>query len=565
MLNTRAIAFKQQPVIGLCVATLGVILAWEIGGWIVAGNLVQMAYLAVAIAMAVVALGILGNWRSGVYMFLIWLVFEDLIRKYLGNNMAIFFAKDVLAALIYISFIRAIRKHHEKAFRPPFLLAISLFFWWAVLQIFNPYSPSTLYGALGLKIYFFYAPLMFVGYALVRNDQDLRRFLTVVLSVAAVVAGLGIIQAVVGPQFLNPATLAPEIRELGALDKVTPLTQQILHLPSSVFVSTGRYSQYLFCSFVLGLGAAGYLLLQGGRGRRFVYISLGLVAVGVLFSGTRGPLILSVCSAGVMSLAFLWGAPWRNRQVHRVLKGVRHSVIVMGMCLALAALVVPGEVGKRWNFYSETLSPSSSAYELSTRVWDYPVHELMLAFSEPQWAVGHGTGTASLGMQYVARLLGQRQPQFAVENGYGTILVEFGIVGLILWLICTAAVVISCWRVVLKLRETRMFPIGFAVFWFALVLLFPQTYGTLNVYQDYVQNAMLWLLVGIAFRLPELIESQPAASTAHAAKLRPSLAASSGRSICHVRGRWNYGTEPIRVAGYFCGTDDRCTLSSRTR
>ena len=37
-----------------------------------------------------------------------------------------------------------------------------------------------------------------------------------------------------------------------------------------------------------------------------------------------------------MSLAFLWGASWRSRQVYRVLKGVRHSIIVMGICLALA-------------------------------------------------------------------------------------------------------------------------------------------------------------------------------------------------------------------------------------
>ena len=222
MLNSRTISIKHQTVVGLCVTVLGVLLAREIGGWIVAGDLTQVGYLAVAAAVVAVSIGILRNWRSGVYMFLIWLVFEDLVRKYLGNNMVIFFAKDVLAALIYISIIRAVGNHQEKAFRPPFLLAISFFFWWAAIQIFNPYSPSPLYGVLGLKIYFFYLPCTFAGYALIRNDQDLRRLLTVILSAATVVAGLGIIQAVVGPQFLNPATLAPEIRELAALDKITP-------------------------------------------------------------------------------------------------------------------------------------------------------------------------------------------------------------------------------------------------------------------------------------------------------------------------------------------------------
>jgi hypothetical protein len=522
MLNARAISIKQQNVIGLCVVIFGLLLAWEIGEWIVAGNLIQVGFLAVVAAVAVVSLSILRNWRSGVYMFLIWLVFEDLVRKYLGNNMAIFFAKDVLAALIYISIIRAVRNHHEKTFRPPFLLAIGVFFWWAAMQIFNPYSPSPLYGALGLKIYFFYVPCIFAGYALVRDDQDLRRFLTVVLSVATVVAGLGIIQAVVGPQFLNPPTLALEIRELAALEKVTPITHQIFNLPSSVFVSAGRYGQYLFSSVVLGMGAAGYLLLHGGRGRKLVLVSLGVIAVGVLFCGSRGVLILSVVSAGVMCLAFLWGAPWRNRQVYRVLKATRHSIIVIGICLALAALFLPEEVSKRWNFYSETLSPSSSAYELSYRTWDYPVHEFMLAFSGSHWAVGNGTGTASLGMQYVAKILGERPPQLSVESGFGSLLAEFGIAGPILWLIWTTALVISCWRVVLKLRQTRMFPLGFAAFWFAFVLLFPETFGSINSYQDYVMNATLWLFVGIMYRLPELVAMRPVASTDPAVTLRSS-------------------------------------------
>jgi len=45
--------------------------------------------------------------------------------------------------------------------------------------------------------------------------------------------------------------------------------------------------------------------------------------------------------------------------------------------------------------------------------------------------------------------------------------------------------------------------------WFAFILLFPETFGSMNNYQDYVENAYLWLLVGILFRLPEMIASGP--------------------------------------------------------
>jgi hypothetical protein len=188
--------------------------------------------------------------------------------------------------------------------------------------------------------------------------------------------------------------------------------------------------------------------------------------------------------------------------------------MVMGICLALAAFIVPDEVATRLNFYSETLSPSSGSYELSYRAWDYPILQFTRAFSGSHSIVGNGTGTASLGMQYVARLLGERPPQLSVESGYGSLLAEFGIAGPVLWLLWATTLVISCWRVVLKLRQSRMFPLGFAVFWFALVLLFPETFGSINSYQDYVMNAMLWLLVGILYRLPELIVTRPVPLTA---------------------------------------------------
>jgi hypothetical protein len=511
MLNGRATLFKQQSIVGLAVCVLGLLLAREMGGWIAEGNFTELELFSVAGAAAAIGVGILRNWRSGTYVFLVWLVFEDLIRKYLGNNMAIFFAKDVLAGLIYVSLYLAIRNRRDRWLRPPFLFALSFFFWFAFLQIFNPYSPNFLYGALGLKVYFFYVPLVFVGYALVRTERDLWRLLIVVMLLVAAVSGLGIIQAIAGPGFMSPATLAPEIRELGALEKVTPITHEVFNLPASVFVSAGRYSEFLFLSAVLGLGAACYSLLQRERWRWVVFASLGLVAVGVLLSGSRGTLILSMVSSAVMSLAFLWGAPWRTRDLYRMLKAIRRSAIIMGMCLSLAVLCFPKEIGSRWNFYSETLSPSSTAYEFTNRTWDYPIHNLMLAFSEPRWLTGNGTGTVSLGAQYVARLLHQRRPGWGVESGYGGILVELGIFGLILWLLWTTALVIGCWRVVRRLRQTPMFPIGFAVFWFALVLLFPQTFGSLNSYQDYAANAFLWLLVGILYRLPELIVTRPVA------------------------------------------------------
>ena len=45
------------------------------------------------------------------------------------------------------------------------------------MQVFNTESPSVVYGLLGLKLYFYYVPLMFVGYALIDTNRDLERLL----------------------------------------------------------------------------------------------------------------------------------------------------------------------------------------------------------------------------------------------------------------------------------------------------------------------------------------------------------------------------------------------------
>ena len=178
-MNLRAsTSVNQQTVVGLGLVALSLLLAYEIGGWIAGEDLRQVEYVFVAAAVAVASVAILRNWRTGFYIFLTWVVFEDAVRKYLGNNMLIYFAKDFLVLLIYFALYNSIRNKRDRIFRPPFLVALSLFFWWAVIQVLNPNSPSYLYGLLGLKIDFFYAPLMLVGYALIRTDEDLQQFLT---------------------------------------------------------------------------------------------------------------------------------------------------------------------------------------------------------------------------------------------------------------------------------------------------------------------------------------------------------------------------------------------------
>ena len=117
---------------------VGAFAAYEAAQYVINDDMIGLAYAGGCIVGGAVVVGILNNWRNGVYFFLSWLLFEDFVRKFLGNNMAIYFIKDFLVLVVYISFFAAYRRKEVKFFRPPFLMPLLIFIWFGALQIFNP-------------------------------------------------------------------------------------------------------------------------------------------------------------------------------------------------------------------------------------------------------------------------------------------------------------------------------------------------------------------------------------------------------------------------------------------
>jgi hypothetical protein len=510
-------AAGKRQIQGVVVGLLIFGLVWEMASWIVAGS--DRTLILFGLGMVVIALvvHILNDWRFGVLLFLVWLLFEDLPRKYLGNSMMLYFAKDFLIGVAYISFFAAVRKRQVELFKFPFRLPLLFFFWFAFIQVFNTWSPNVLYGLLGLKLYFFYAPLMLLGYALLERPKDLERLLVVNIIAGTIIAGLGVAQSVIGIGFLTPEDSAAELYELSHVTRISPVTHREVFATSSVFVSAGRFSFYLILLWILTFGALGYLLLSRRSGAKYGFFAIGVVTVAVMITGTRTPFVFVIGSALVMTAAFLWGAPWRWGQGHRLVTALRRAFLVGGIALILMVEVFPNVIGVNWAFISETMAYKGQGSELANRSWDYPVRNLAKAFQNERWVYGYGTGVSSLGMQYVARLLDQPMIDIGVESGYGALVVEMGVLGLVLWVSWVAALLWSGWRIVKQLRQTVYFPIAFAIWWYAVVLLVLLMYLGLQSYQNFVNNAYLWLLIGILFRLPKLAQMpQPVPLPKHA-------------------------------------------------
>ena len=504
---------------------LFVVAAYEFSELVLAGDMMGFAYVALLAIGSVFIIAILNNWRNGVYFFFTWLLFEDLARKYLGNNMAVYFAKDVLVAVVYVSFIIAVRrKKTVNIVRPPFFAAVMLLVWFGIMQIFNPASSTIVYGLLGVKLFFWYIPLYFVGYALFNSEADLRRFFRVNAWIAVIITGLGVAQSIIGPSFLNPARPAEEIRELSTLYRVSPITGLVSYRAPSVFVSAGRYTNYLLIAWVLMLAFTGYLLLRHRRGRNIAFISLAVIYAAIILSGSRGVFLWTGGTALIIVFGFLWGAPWRQREVLRVFRTVQRAALAITLAMVVLFFVFPDALLARLAIYSETLTPGAATSELQNRTWDYPLRNFLGAFNYDRWPYGYGIGTSSLGVQYVAKFFHGVPMSVGVEGGFGTLIVEMGVGGLVLWLVMSIAILVSSWKVVKKLRGSAWFPIAFAIYLYAFVLLLPMTFTSMLAYEDFVINAYFWTLLGILFRLPTLaLSSQFANPSAPAGnpRLRP--------------------------------------------
>jgi hypothetical protein len=494
--------------------------AYEVSEYVISGDFKGLAVIGMVFVGAAFVVAMLNNWRNGLYFFLAWLLFEDFARKFLGNNMAIYFAKDLLAAVVYLSFFAAYRRKDKdiQNFRPPFRAALLVLFWFGVMQIFNPASTHIAYGILGIKLYFCYIPLMFVGYALINSEAELRRFFYINLGLMLIIVALGIAQAIIGPGFLNPEVIPEDIRLLSQTYRVAPISGVIVYRPTSVFVSTGRFSDMLIVAWLIVFGFSGYLLLRHRRGRLFAFLALAMTAAGCLMCASRGVFMWALGSSVVGAAAFIWGAPWRQGEALRVMRTLVRSVFGIALATVVLLFTFPDALLNRLAVYSETLDPRSPANELLHRTRDYPLANFLAAFDYPRWPYGYGIGTLSLGGQYVSRIFHVLPPAGSVESGFGNLVLEMGIGGLILWIIMSVAVVISAWKVVRKLKGSPWFPLGFMIFLYALLLLLPLTFMGSQAYQDFVMNAYLWLLLGILFRLPKLSLSAQFAADAPAAR-----------------------------------------------
>ena len=481
-----------------------VVVTCAVMGALIAGELAPVASLGIPtpVLLTFVVLlpltpALVRNWRATLLFFFVWLMVEDLFRKLAGNAIATYFVKDMILLLVLAGFFMdpTVRGVWTAATGRARIALCALVTWAVVMSIPSAFADWRL-PLLGLRIDFLYLPLVVVGYVIARDRRELARWAVWLAVVTALASWIGLIQATIGPEFLRPAVATPGLVHLELIRYTVDATE--VFRPTGTFVEPGRFLSMALVGLTISLGA---LFLVRGRRRLVVALCLLTNLAAVWTSGGRTGVLWG--GFMVVTAAVAPAIAERRPTVSRAV------AVAVALIVAIGGLnlVAPSLISSRAEFYSTTLDPNASTNEWGSR-WENYTRDTFRGIAIGG-LVGTGTGQESLGKQYIYGGEGNNPyGLYLVEAGYGSVAVEWGLVGLVLWLwwtIAWLARLALCTRAALG---DRIAAFGIVVTAWFFFLMFVAFLGGIANFQNYINNVFLWFLSGLVFALPVATAAQ---------------------------------------------------------
>ena len=443
---------------------------------------------------------LVSKWRVTFWVLLAWFMVEDLIRKYLGNDIRVYFMKDGLYLMLVVGLLidPAVRGVWKRATGSAAAWLYAMIAWSVVLSIPMAFVDWRI-PLIALKLDWQYVPLVIAGYLLASEEGGVRRLLTGFVILGIPVCLVGIIQAQFGPDFLRP-TVVTEASQLLRLDLTR--THDVFQ-PTGTFVDAGRFGTMAMLTYVSALAL---LLLahrtSTARGRAFAVIGV-IVAAGAIWAHAGKTGIIVAAAIAVMAAL----APAFSDRRLAVLRATLAVALVLGAVLLMFVLF-PQLSANRVAYLSERLDP-----RVSTNEWQSRINSWRAATIEGVrigGVMGAGTGAGSLGLQYLGEgsspglITGVEQ----VEGGYASVGQQWGFIGLLLWLGWTMAWTGRLWRCSKGARGTPFAGVGLLITSWVVIFLFVSFVGGFQSFQNYYANAYLWVFFGIVFAFPAIVGSR---------------------------------------------------------
>lgn len=353
-------------------------------------------------------------------VLVVYLGLVDGILKLMTNVEAATLGRDVLLYAIALGMLARATLQHRVGRLPP--LAGWVIAWTAVVlvQLLNPANGSWLHSLSSLRQDIEFIPLFFIGYVVMTSVKRLRTFLALLLALAAINGGVGLVQSGLSPDQL--AGWGPGYAALIEGADGAPRTS--VGADGEKRVRPPGLGSDMGFGGILGaiaLPGALALLLTRRRGSHATLLCIPLMVlavIGVISSQSRGTLITALVAA----LAFV-GLVVASRQASRVIL----SLVATGVLVFVAVTIVTGN-DKDALFRYRSITPD--------RIVQTTIDSRSGTFSAIPQYLGEfplGAGIGSVGPAAGTVGVGTRNRPSA-ESQFTYLIAEVGIPGLLVFI-----------------------------------------------------------------------------------------------------------------------------------
>ncbi len=239
---------------------------------------------------------VLKRWRYGVVCAFVLLYIEDSIRKIIpGQPLPVVFFKDGLLGLTYFSlFFADFIKYYDQKLRVPMRLVIAAWVLWVFVLLAGTPVQSWLVHAALIRTHLFFIPLLYVGYRMFDEVEELERFLRIVVFFSIPCISVGFIQMIYGYDYILkyfPEILAKLLLPIEGGHIYHSHYHQSLSTAVSIFAGSGRFGHHVLVFFLLSLGL---LFSPLAKYKKVVVLSVIFSLIGIVISGKRMHLLIAL-------------------------------------------------------------------------------------------------------------------------------------------------------------------------------------------------------------------------------------------------------------------------------
>lgn len=438
-----------------------------------------------AAASVVIVLWSFTHWRAAVKVALVTALLEGAIRKWAfpqGQEL-VYFLKDVFLFGAYLKFFLSpdldVRAYRLRI--PGFVIVLLCVV--VGLGALNPNIDSVFLSAFGLKVYFYYLPLVFMMPYLFRTEQEMTRQLTWFALIALPICLLGLVQWQAGPTSILNVYAQREGSEMGAsgfgygMDARARITGTFSYI-------TGHTTFVVFfitlCLVLLTVRETRWKWLFAG-------VVLPLLGVNALMGGSRASIFVAGFVIVGMALPAFAG---------RIGAGTYFKTILMGAMAAGALMISYLFYDAYFHMSVRARTAGDTFYE---RAIEHPYKAMAYAIEKAGF-FGYGLGLthpATGALKNFLQIEGPKEEAVGVESESGQVWIEVGLFGFTAWYALRLYLIWLCWRCYVEAQR----PLQKSLSLSAVLLSIP--YLTMQLVVNHTANILLFALYGLAV-LPRL-------------------------------------------------------------